>query len=153
MRERLKKGFDAFTLVEVLVTIAVISILLALITTGGTAARRKSKIYQVKTMIASLQTALALYHVDFGAYPPSGNQNMVNLLVDVATYSSNDDWHGPYMSFKDTDLNGNIPNATLVDSWDRDYYYILDTNPPYKIWSAGPNNTDESGGGDDIKSW
>jgi len=140
-----------FTLIEVLVVVAVLAVLLGLIASGGTAARKRAKIYEARAMIASLETALSLYHVDFGAYPAEGNQNLVNLLADAATYSSNADWEGPYISLKDDDLNGTIPNATVIDPWGRDYGYILDTVPAYKIWSLGPDGSD--GTGDDIKSW
>lgn len=147
------KSLTGFTLIELLVIIGIISILAGLIMSGGTAAKKKAKIYQAKTMIASLETALALYHVDFGAYPAAGNQNLVNLLSDAASYSSNSDWHGPYMSFKEHDLSASIPNATVIDPWGIDYYYIMDSLLPYKIWSAGPDKTDDSGTNDDIKSW
>ncbi len=142
-----------FTLIEILVILGVLSILTGLILSGGIAAKKRSKIYQAKTMIASLETALALYHVDFGAYPAAGNQNLVNLLSDSTAYSSNSDWHGPYLSFKENDLNGNIPSATVIDPWGADYYYTMDSALPYKIWSRGPDQIDDSGANDDIKSW
>ncbi|MFH1459958.1 MAG: type II secretion system protein GspG [Candidatus Omnitrophota bacterium] len=144
---------SGFTIMEILVIIAVLGILMGLVSRGGTLVRKKAKIYQAKTMIAALETALALYHVDFGAYPGSGNQNLVNLLADSATYSSVSDWNGPYLSFKPEDLNATIPNATVIDSWGNDLYYNLDSLPPYRIWSSGPNLIDENGLGDDIKSW
>lgn len=41
---------------------------------------------------------------------------------------------------------------SIADAWDRGIYYRSD--PPdyqrYLLWSAGPNGTDEGGGGDDI---
>ena len=147
------KKTGGFTLIELLVIIGIISILAGLLMSGGTAAKKKAKIYQAKTMIASLETALALYHVDFGTYPAAGNQNLVNLLSDSETYGDPDDypdWHGPYMSFKEHDLRANI---AVIDPWGIDYYYTMDSLLPYKIWSAGPDVIDDSGANDDIKSW
>jgi len=146
-------AFKGFTLIEILVILGVLSILTGLIMSGGIAAKKRARIYQAKTMISSLDIALALYHVDFGAYPAAGNQNLVNLLSDIATYSSNSDWHGPYMSFKENTLNGTIPNANVIDSWGIDYYYTMDSVLPYKIWSRGPDQIDNNGNNDDIKSW
>ncbi|MFH1094233.1 MAG: type II secretion system protein GspG [Candidatus Omnitrophota bacterium] len=146
------KSLTGFTLIELLVILGIISILAGLILSGGTAAKKKAKIYQAKTMISSLETALAIYHVDFGAYPAAGNQILVNLLSDTA-YSSNSDWHGPYMSFKKNDLNGNIPSATVIDPWGIDYYYTMDSALPYKIWSHGPDQQNDNGADDDIISW
>ncbi len=149
--------FFGFTIVELLVVIAVITILMALITSAGTTARARAKIYQAKTMIASLETALSMYHVDFGDYPGSvaGNQDLINLLSDTATYSGNLDWQGPYISFKEGEFSGVIPNASLIDPWGNDYNYTYDshTDRDYKILSYGPNGEDDSGFGDDIKSW
>ncbi|MCK4993785.1 MAG: type II secretion system protein GspG [Candidatus Omnitrophica bacterium] len=147
-----RRSLTGFTLIEILVILGVISILTGLIMNGGIAAKKRARIYQARTMIASLETALALYHVDFGAYPAAGNQNLVNFLADTATYSSYSDWHGPYMSFKENDLSGSIP-ATLIDPWQIAYYYTMDSILPYKIWSGGPDQTDNSGNNDDIKSW
>lgn len=148
-----KIGLFGFTLVEILVVIAVIAILMGLVLSGGEQAKRRAHIYKAKAMIASIDTALALYHTDFGAYPAAGNQNLVNLLADVATYSTNNDWHGPYMSFKSKDLGGSIPAATVIDSWANDYHYTLGTVPAYKIWSNGPDGQNDSGSDDDITSW
>ncbi|MCG2712179.1 MAG: type II secretion system protein GspG [Candidatus Omnitrophica bacterium] len=149
------------TLIELLVILGVLSILTGLILSGGTAAKKKSRIYQAKTMIASLEIALALYHVDFGAYPDAGNQNLVNMLSDSATYGDPEnypDWHGPYISFKENDLSASIPNATVIDPWKADgvvnnYHYTMDSVLPYKIWSNGPDQIDDSGTNDDIISW
>ena len=146
-------AFDGFTLVEILVILGVIAILTGLILSGGIAAKKRAKIYQARTMIASLETALALYHVDFGAYPAAGNQNLVNLLFDSAAYSPNSDWHGPYMSFKKNDLNGSIPSAAVIDPWEVDYHYTMDSALPYKIWSNGPDQQNDNGADDDIISW
>lgn len=150
---KITHSLTGFTLIEILVILGVLSILSGLIMSGGIAAKKRSKIYQAKTMVASLETALALYHVDFGAYPVAGNQNLVNFLADSATYSSNSDWHGPYMSFKEKGLNGTIPNATVIDPWGIDYYYTMDAALPYKIWSRGPDQINNNGTNDDIKSW
>ncbi|MBU1926059.1 MAG: type II secretion system protein GspG [Candidatus Omnitrophica bacterium] len=134
-RQRLSAGF---TLIEILITIAVIAMLLGLISSGGTVARKKAQVYRAQTMIASLETALAMYHADFGAYPASGNVNLVNLLADKATYDAFADWQGPYMSFKKDDLNGAIPGAALEDPWDNSYNYV-NSGTTYTIRSSGPD--------------
>ncbi|MBI4846414.1 MAG: type II secretion system protein GspG [Candidatus Omnitrophica bacterium] len=150
-----RKKIEGFTLMEILIVIAVLAVLMKLISSGGIAAQKKSRIYQAKTMIASLETALAIYHVDFGAHPVSGNQNLVNLLADAATYSASDDWHGPYIAFKEKDLSASIPNAVLRDPWGKDFHYNYNPGsiPEYKIWSDGPDKQDDNGLDDDIISW
>ncbi|MBU4305957.1 MAG: type II secretion system protein GspG [Candidatus Omnitrophica bacterium] len=151
----LGRGVTGFTLVELMVVVAIITILMGFIISGSAAAKRSAKIYQAKTLIASLETAIAVYQVDFGTYPESGNQNLVNSLADAATYGGDPNWHGPYMSFKENDLDGTIPNADIVDPWRNAYHYDFneDNIPQYKIWSNGPDGGDDSGNADDIKSW
>jgi prepilin-type N-terminal cleavage/methylation domain len=153
MTKREKVLPSGFTMVEILVILAIISLLIGLIVSGADSVRRKSKVYQAQAMIASLETALALYHVDFGAYPAAGNLNMVTLLTDSVNLGGNPEWRGPYMSFKENDLTGKVPNATVIDPWKHAYGYDLPGIPEYRIWSAGPNGIDEDGAGDDIKSW
>ncbi len=151
----MKISVRAFTLVEILVVIAIITMLVGLLMTGGISAKKKANEFQTETMIASLETALSLYHTDFGAYPDSGIDNLVDLLTDSSAYNGNPSWQGPYLSLKDKDTRGSLPNQSVVDPWGSDYHYTLESSPPpaYKIWSSGPNMTDENGGGDDIKSW
>lgn len=143
-KNKVKKGFGScigFTLIEILVVMAVMAILLGLITTGGTIARKKAKIYRARTMIASLETALAMYHADYGAYPDPilGNANLVNLLTSTLTEG------GPYMSFKDADLNS---GTTVKDPWGIDYTYKSGAVAAYTISSRGPDML--SGTSDDI---
>ena len=145
---------SGFTLAEILVVLAVISLLIGLLTSGGIAAKRQAKIFQTRTLIASLEAALDMYHVDFGAYPSDVNQQLwVNLLADSSTYAVNNDWKGPYISFDDNQLSGSLPNATVIDAWSNGCHYALDTVPPYRIWSDGTDGVDNSGAGDDITSW
>ncbi|MFH2137152.1 MAG: type II secretion system protein GspG [Candidatus Omnitrophota bacterium] len=152
IRTKIKKGFS---LVELLVVIAVLAVLIGLLAGGGSTARKKGKIYSTKAMIASLETALAMYHSDYGQYPVSGNQNLVNRLADEATYGQGGtapeaDWKGPYISFKNEDLNGSIPAAKVIDAWDKDFQYTLNVNK-YSIVSGGPDG-DIGTTGDNITS-
>jgi general secretion pathway protein G len=152
-----KSGLSGFTLMELLTVIAVISILMGMILTGGEKAKLKAKVYKTQAMISSIDTAVSMYHTDFGAYPPSGNQNLVNLLANSGVYGANPSWNGPYMSFKSDDLSGSIAsgNATVTDAWGNDLYYNLEASPPpdYKIWSRGPDQGNDNGLDDDIISW
>lgn len=145
-----KNYYSGFTLIEMLVVIGIISVLMGMILSGGNQAKKRARIYKTKAMIASLSTAVALYHTDFGIYPAAGNLNLVNDLADVTGNATNNDWHGPYISFKETDLNGIIPSSTVTDAWGNNYIYSLGSVPAYTISSNGPDGS--SGTGDDINS-
>ena len=142
-----------FTLVEFLVVIAILGILVSLVTAGAQAARRKGAITKAKTMIASLETAIAQYEGDLGGYPPSGIENLVGALQDDP---GDADWGGPYMDFKVSDLEG----GELIDPWGHPYVYVsVNGGAPqhrehsYDLLSLGPNGKDDSGAGDDIYNW
>jgi len=143
----------AFTLVELLVVLAILGILISLVTAGAQAARRKAAVTKAKTTIASLETAIAMYSGDMGKVPPTDNGKLVSALQDDP---DNIDWQGPYMEFKQDELK----DGELVDPWGHPYIYLsVNGGSPehrpksYDLYSLGPNGTDEQGGGDDIINW
>ena len=143
----------AFTLVELLVVIAILGILMSLVTAGAQSARRRAAVTKAKTMIASLETAIAMYQADLGTYPPTGNQELVKALSEA---SDDPDWMGPYQEFKQDEL----VNGELVDSWGIPYVYVsIKGGSPehrdrsYDLSSFGPNKVDDDGTQDDIFNW
>jgi len=88
-------------LVELLVVIAILGILISLVTAGAQAARRRAAMAKAKSTIAALETAIAMYQGDMGAYPPSGNASLVEALEQDP---DDIDWQGPYMEFKQDEL-------------------------------------------------
>ncbi len=149
MRERVR----GFTLVELLVVIAIIGILVSLVTAGAQTARRRGAITKAKATIGSLETAITMYQGDMGAYPPTENANLVRALSEE---TDNTDWQGPYMEFKQEELQ----NGEVLDSWGKPYIYIsVNGGSPkhrtrsFDLYSFGPNGKDEEGGGDDLTNW
>ena len=143
----------AFTLVELLVVIAILGILMSLVMAGAQAARRRAAVTKAKAMISSLETAVAMYQADLGAYPPSGNQKLVQAL---SSDSTDPDWMGPYQEFKQEEL----VNGELVDSWGKPYVYVSTNggspkhrDHSYDLYSLGPNGKDDDGTQDDIINW
>ena len=150
MRERSRR---AFSLVELLVVIAILGILISLVTAGAQAARRRGALTKAKTTIASLETAIAMYQGDMGAYPASGNAELASALQD----DPNDvDWAGPYAEFKQDELK----EGELIDPWGNPYVYVsVNGGAPqhreksFDLYSYGPNGTDDGGTGDDVINW
>jgi len=142
-----------FTMVELLVVIAIIGILMSLVMAGAQMVRRKGSITKAKTMIGSLETAIAMYEADMGEYPTTGNEHLVKALQDDP---GDADWGGPYIEFKESELK----DGTLLDSWGHPYEYVsVNGGSPthrersFDLSSLGPNGTDDSGTGDDIYNW
>jgi|GEM_PF-470476 len=143
----------AFTLVELLVVIAILTILISLVTAGAQAARRRGAVAKAKATVASIETAISMYHGDVGDYPPTNNSELVKALTDDA---SNPDWAGPYMDFKEAEL----VNGECIDPWGKPYVYVSTNggSPKHRphsfdLYSLGPNGVDNDGVGDDIVNW
>ena len=147
------KRTRGFTLIELLIVIAIIGILVSLVTAGAQTARRRGAVTKAKATIAALETAIAMYNGDFGKYPESDNTNLVKALSEDPGDPA---WQGPYMDFKQDELDG----EELVDPWGKPYVYVsINGGSPehrqhsYDLYSLGPNGQDDQGGGDDIINW
>lgn len=143
----------AFTLVELLVVVAILGILAGLVTAGAQAARRRAAVTKAKVMIASLETEIAMYESDMGTHPETGNTSLVAALQDDPGDAH---WGGPYHEFKADELK----SGELVDPWGNPYVYIsVNGGAPehrtrsYDLYSFGPNGADDGGTGDDIVNW
>ena len=149
----LRTPHSAFSLVELLVVIAILGILISLVTAGAQAARRRGAITKAKTTIASLETAIAMYQGDMGAYPLTGNAELASALQDDP---QDVDWGGPYVEFKQDE----VQDGELIDPWGNPYVYTsVNGGAPqhreksFDLYSFGPNGTDDGGTGDDIVNW
>ena len=144
---------QGFTLVELLVVLAIMGILISLVTAGAQAARKRGSVTKAKTTVAALETAIAMYDGDMGQYPKTGNDTLVSALQDDP---KNVKWNGPYMEFKQDELK----EGQLIDPWGHPYVYIsVNGGSPehrkhsFDLYSLGPNGVDDAGAGDDIVNW
>jgi len=71
----------AFTLVEVLIVIAIIAIIAAMLMPVIGAVKRQTFIHATQTQMAQLETAIERYKSAYGFYPPS-NPNTTNTLIN-----------------------------------------------------------------------
>lgn len=136
-----------FTLVELLIVMAILAILGGLVTAAAQTARKRGAVTKAKAAIAAVETALQMYQLDLGGYPASGNASLVTALT---TSSGSSDWHGPYMEFKQEELT----DGRFLDPWGKPYVYTapgVHRTASYDLYSTGPNGT--AGDGDDIVNW
>lgn len=128
--------YSCFTLMEMVIVIAIIGLLAAIITPAYMRYLENSRVQVAKAQISVLKTAIADFNVDTGKYPKS--------LEELITSSGSKKWHGPYLA--DTNI---VPK----DPWDNEYIYTCPggNNRAFDIVSYGKNSS--AGGGDDVTSW
>ncbi len=143
---------EGITLVEVLVVIAIICMLAAALMPVYNKARLRALTVSTKTIIHSIEAAFSMYTSDFGDYPAhSGSDTsfLVGLLQGPVESSL---WKGPYMRFREKDLD---PDNNIVDAWGSPLYYGYPQeekdNVPYLIISPGPDRKQATP--DDIGNW
>lgn len=131
----------AFTLLEIIVAIALLALLSSfmLTQTGALFSTKQKEI--VKTFVTTtLETPLIAYSTNVGSYP-STEEGLMALIK--APESAASTWAGPYIKGKE------VPK----DPWGTPYQYKFpgEHNPNgYDIWSLGP---DKKPSADDIGNW
>jgi general secretion pathway protein G len=97
-----------FTLLELLVVVAIIGLLAAYVGPKYFTQLGKSEQALAKAQIESFHRALASYRLDVGAFP-STEDGLAALLAKPASATK---WNGPYLS-----------KAVPLDPWGRPYIY------------------------------
>ncbi len=120
-----------FTLVEMLVVIAIIGLVVGLVGPRVLNYLSESKVKAAKIQIESFSAALDLYYLDNGAYPGTGD----GLTALVERPPSALAWNGPYLK------TGSVP----VDPWGHPYVYkVPGDHAPYEIDSYGAGGAGNS---------
>ena len=124
---RLHRGRQGFTLVELLLVLVILGILAAIVIPKFSGRTAQAKEQAAVTQISSLSTALNNFEVDNGYYP-KGKNGLQDLIVQPRDAQN---WHGPYLQ---TDR---VP----LDPWGNEYIYECPGrhNPTFfDLSSAGP---------------
>jgi general secretion pathway protein G len=129
-----------FTLVELLVVMAIIALLAALVAPKVFPKLGKGKTAAAKAQVEMLGQALDHYRLDTGHYPSTA-QGLQSLLTNPGV----EKWEGPYLS----------KNLIPQDPWGKPYNYAFPgTHGEYDIWSFGRDGVQGGEGEDqDIMSW
>ena len=120
-----------FTLIEVLLVVAILGILATVVVVNFSGKGVDARIKATRASIAAVCTAIDMYEVDTGRFPPS--------LKDLLADDGSPNWNGPY-------LRGSVP----TDAWSTPLSYSHQSGS-YKVISGGPDT--QVGSADDITSF
>jgi len=142
-RQRDRCRRRAFTLVELLVVIAVIAILASLTISILGAVQGKGARSRAQSEVASVAAAIDNYFLDNGSYPPmdAGASNTTSAL-----YAALCGGQKVYFEPKATMLQTNTPQTSFADPWGDPYFYstdpaIIQNVGSFDFWSsAGTTN-------------
>jgi general secretion pathway protein G len=112
MKKKLRKRTNYFTLMEIMIVVAIIGLLMAIVGPMAAKAFFKGKAAAAKMQLRAFESSIMDYQIDTGSYPKS--------LKDLLVNSGSKKWDGPYISKK------SIPK----DPWGNDYVYRIDPNIP-----------------------
>ncbi len=138
-RTKCRDQREAFTLMEVLIVLAILAVIIGLVVPNLMKGKTKADIDAAKVQIKAVDDAAEMYALDHdGDYPPS---------VEAMMSSPGNDpkWKGPY--FKG--------NKAPADAWNNPIQYqspgTHQSEGRPDIWSMGKDKT--SGTADDINNW
>ncbi|HXC02765.1 MAG TPA: type II secretion system major pseudopilin GspG [Opitutaceae bacterium] len=126
---KLRRAARAFTLLEILIALAILGLLVGLVVVDLGKNFSDSQAAVAKLFVQdSIKTPLFSYKMRMGSYPSTSE----GLQALVTAPSSNaDNWGGPYLA------DGKLP----LDPWNQPYQYACPgTHNPtgYDVWSKGP---------------
>lgn len=134
---------QAFTLIEVLLVLAILVIMASFVAVNYIGRQKKAMVQKAKVDIQLLGDALKMYHMDLHTYPTT-DQGLEALRQPPAGLPNPEQW-GP-----EPYLEKEIP----LDPWGKPYQYQYPgrvNTQSYDIWSLGPDGID--GSQDDICNW
>jgi general secretion pathway protein G len=133
IERKARHGEQGFTLVEMLVVIAIIGLIMGLIGPRVLNYLSESKVKAAKIQMQSFSSSLDLFNLDAGRYPSTseGLAALVRRPPGVAA------WNGPYLK------GGNVPN----DPWNNPYIYRAPgEHNPFDIVSLGSDGQERGSG-------
>lgn len=134
-----------FTLTEVLLVLAIIGVIAAMVVPNLIGSQQKANIDATKVKIKSMETAIDMYATsNAGEFPQGNGEEVITMLASPSQ-----------------DADGRTIPAYLTqiprDPWKQVLNYEWPTskatNGKPAVWSSGPNQQNEDGGGDDVNNW
>jgi len=145
-----RRKHRGFTLVEVLLVVAILVMLAGVVIFALGRTPEKTKIKLTRVMVEQVCTGLERYKQDIGHYPTEEEGGLKGLrtepdFAEPEKYEGK--WGGPYLTKDPVDQWDNAINYQLTDPQSDEARLI-----PYRVWSNGPDGSDDQGESDDIRN-
>ncbi|MCA9049670.1 MAG: type II secretion system protein GspG [Planctomycetaceae bacterium] len=142
LRSRAHGKRSAFTLLELLIVLAIIVALAAMVAPNLISSQQDANISTTRTTIRHIEDA-------FKRKAVKNNGNFDTTTGSEAIRALADSWQDS-LGQQQAPLLEEIPR----DAWNHEFQYAFDPNSDVKprIWSLGPNGEDEGGQGDDVSN-
>jgi len=133
-----------FTMLEVLLVIAILVILVSLILPDLIGRRETALVGAAKIQLKTIEDALEFFKTDIGRYPTTDEG--LEALRDKSQLQDDElakKWLKPYLK-----------KGELKDPWGNEYNYVCPgqkNEDGFDLWSNGPDG--QEGTDDDIKNW
>ena len=135
---------QAFTLVEVMIAVAIIGMMAAVVIPNIQKYLAKAKVSSTQTTMAAIKSALLDYQSDMGNFPTK-REGGLDALIEKPNVKGSERWEGPYLEGQDE-----VP----TDAWRNEFEYNTGSDitqkkfKHYEIISHGANG-EEGGSGID----
>ena len=133
--KRKSRRRQGFTLLEVLLVLAILVILASTVTFYFANTQRKANTRAARVQIHAISQLLEEYHIDVGSYPQTSD-GLQALMQAPASLGDSTKWGGPYSK-----------KVIPKDPWDREYVYESD-GLSFTITSYGADG--QEGSEDDV---
>jgi len=132
-RPRRRRGF---TLMEVLLVLAILVVLGSMVTVGYMQIQKNANKSAAQSQIGLLEGAVQFYALNVGTCPTT-QQGLLALREAPSDLKNAAKWAGPYLAKE-------LP----IDPWGQPYQYEQISAEEFKIWSNGPDG--QQGSEDDV---
>ncbi len=123
-RGRVNRSQAGFSLLELLIVIAILALLATLVGPRLVGFFSKAKSQTAQIQISNIASAVELYFLDVGTYPPQDT----GLAALIERPQASKIWNGPYLKKK----------SGIIDPWGRPYiYHYPGKNGDFDIMSLG----------------
>jgi general secretion pathway protein G len=138
---------SGFTLVELIIVMAIIGILAGVVLVNVGPQRAKAARTRAIADIKEMDTAIEIFHADNGSYPTT-QQGLQALFTQPTAPPIPRNWQGPYIKHR---------KRPPVDPWGNEYIYLCpgQQNPDsYDLYSYGADGRSGGSGKDaDVLLW